>query len=433
MNNLLQRTPPNNNSTETSVLSALFIDNRGFEDIDGLRPEDFYFGCNKTIFECMLNLKKQNIPVDLTTVTQQMKTDETLESVGGVKYIVQICDSAPVATNIRAYAHKLIALTQAREMIIVASRIVDKGYRATDIEDYISESQANVLGVQTTLTKDNFVGMEQLMLEAVERIEKAQTSEHQIGLRFGMPKLDQYMQIWGSKLILLAGRPGMGKTALAVSIAVNLAFQGHKVGFLSIEMDSHQLADRMLSAESNINSMIFYANNSIGTKGMQTLNDSADLLSQLPILFDDSECGLEDIKRKCRKFKKEGCELVIVDQLSQISYEKGLKPYIGISKNCTAIKQLTKELKTPILLLTQLNRELEKRADKRPIMSDLAETGKLEQDADIIAFLYREGVYDKNVDESVTEIILEKNRQGEKGVERRVLFNKKRGSFKLIP
>jgi len=432
MNNLLHKVPPNNQDTEASVLSALFIDNKNFEEIDPLRAEDFYKGANKIIFECMLSLVKLQEPVDLMTVSQKLKTDGTLEQIGGVKYIVQICDSAPVATNIRAYANKLIALTQAREMIITASRIVDKGYNVTDIEEYISESQAKVLNIQTSISKDKFVGMEELMLAAIERIEQAQASEFRMGLKLGMPKLDQFLQVWGSKLLLLAGRPGMGKTALAVSMAVNLAFQGHKVGFLSIEMDSHQLADRMLSAESDINSMVFYANHSINHKGMQKLTDSASLLSTLPILVDDSECGLEDVKRKCRKLKKEGCEFIIIDQLSQISYEKGLKPYVGISKNCTAIKLLTKELKTPIMLLTQLNRELEKRVDKRPIMSDLAETGKLEQDADIIMFLFREGVYNTSVDESVTEIILAKNRQGEKGVERMVLFNKRRGSFQMV-
>jgi len=429
---LLNRIPPQDLEMEESVLSAVFINSKGIEEIEDLKPDDFYKNSHQNIYQAMLDLKRSKEPIDLMTVVTKLKKQSLLDSVGGAGYITSICNNAPVATNIKIYAKRLMELSKAREMIVVASEIMSDGFNVKDIEQYISKSQSKILDIQTTVSKDNFTNMSDLMQETLDRIEKAQSSEFQLGLNFGMPKLDNYMQVWGSKLILLAGRPGMGKSSLAFSIAVRLGFHGTKCGLLPIEMDKEQFADKALSAEADINSMIFYARDSLNKRSWEILASNAGLLADLPILVDDSGCNMEDIKRKCRKLKKEGCEIIIIDQLNQISYEKGLTPYIGISKNCTEIKQLTKELRMPILLLCQLNRGLEIRGNKRPIKSDLAETGRLEQDADIILFLYRDGYYDDKVDASQTEIILSKNRQGEVGVERQVLFNKKRGMFTLL-
>jgi len=428
---LLTKTPPQSIDAEEAILSALFINNRGFDEIDGLTPDDFYKGSHRKIFTSMLSLRRKKDPVDLVTVAQELESKEELEAIGGAGYLMNISDSAPVAVNVGRYAKTVMDLAKAREMIQVALGIVDKGFVVKDIESYISDSQADILSIQTSTSKDKFFTMEDLMVDAVNRIEDAQSAKEELSLKLGMPKLDNYMQVWGSKLIILAGRPGMGKSSLAWSMALHLGFRREKTGFLSIEMDKEQYADRAISVEANINSMGFYVSGFLNTDKIRGIGDAARNLAPLPILIDDSECNIEDVKRKCRKLKKAGCKMIFIDQLSQISYEKGLKPYIGISKNCTAIKQLTKELRVPIFLLCQLNRELEKRADKRPTFADLAETGKLEQDADIILFLYREGVYNENVDASQTEIILAKNRQGEKGVERQVLFNKKRGMFHM--
>lgn len=429
---LLKRTPPQNIDAEESILSALFINNAGFEDIEGLNISDFYKAAHGKIFKTMLALRKRHEPVDLMTVSQEMQTTNELELIGGAAYLAKISDSAPIAANIGQYAKIVMNLAKAREMISVASEIIEHGFKVEDIESYISESQSKILSIQTSTSKDKFFTMNILMQEALDRIEKAQTAEFNLGLNFGMPKLDNYMQVWGSKLILLAGRPGMGKTSLALSIARHLGYQNIMSGILSIEMDKEQLADKTLSIESDINSMIFYARQSLDSNGFNRLNNAAQNLSSLPILIDDSGCNLEDVKRKCRKLKKLGCKIIMIDQLSQISYEKGLTPYLGISKNCTALKQFTKELRIPILLLCQLNRNVESRTDKRPNKGDLAETGRLEQDADMILFLYRDGYYNQETDSSVTEIILAKNRQGETGIEHQVLFNKKRGMFKLI-
>lgn len=429
---LLSKIPPQNIDSEEAVLSALLIDNAGFEEIEDLGIDDFYKNSHKQIFKSMLDIRRRKDPVDLMTVSSDLQIKQKLDEIGGAAYLSYIADAAPVATNIAAYARQIMSLTKAREMIQVASSIIEQGFSVQDVEQYISNSQSKILNIQTSTSKDKFCDMETLMLDRIANIEKAQSSKYEIGLNFGMPKLDNFMQVWGSKLILLAGRPGMGKTSLALSIAKHLGYQEKKSGILSIEMDKEQYGDKLLSVESNVNSMGFYARNFLSDNSIRDLNFAAHSISSLPIYIDDSECNLEDVKRKSRKFKKMGCEIIFIDQLSQISIEKGLVPYVGISKNCTAIKQLTKELRIPIVLLCQLNRNLENRADKRPTMSDLAETGKLEQDADIILFLYREGVYDEKIDKSRTEIIMPKNRQGEKGVEKQVLFIPRLGMFQLI-
>jgi len=439
MNNLLlTRVPPHSIDIEEAVLSALFITNKGFERIDGLLPEDFYKGAHKKIFSAMLSLKKRKESVDLMTVAEELDDKEELESIGGAAYLASISDAAPVAVNVGQYAKRVMDLAKAREMIQVAAGIMENGFTVSDIESYISDSQANILGIQTSTSKDKFFTMAELMADGVDRIEKAQTADLEISLNLGLPKLNNFMQVWGSKLILLAGRPGMGKTSLAWSMAIHLGYQGKKSGVLSIEMDKEQYADKAISGESGVNSMGFYIKDFLGNQSVNKINDAARNLSVLPILIDDSECGIEDVKRKCRKFKKAKCEIIFIDQLSQVSYERGLNPYVGISKNCNAIKQLTKELRIPIVLLCQLSRKVEDRAgDNRPIISDLAETGKLEQDADMILFLFREGHYKKDpikidfVDPSVTEIELAKNRQGEKGVEKQVVFIKKSGMFQM--
>lgn len=429
---LLDRTPPHNLDSEKAVISALFINNSGFDEVDDLEPDNFYSGAHKKIFKAMLSLLKSNEPVDLVTVAQKLEKNNELGAVGGASYLAAIADAAPIATNIAAYAQHVIETSKAREMIHTASQIISKGMDCKNIEKFISESQSQILSIQTTAGKDKFYTMEQLMFDAVDRIESAQASDVPLGLNLGLGILDNYMQVWGSKLILVAGRPGMGKTALAFSIAVHIGHRGHSTGILSIEMDKEQFADRTLSGESDVNGMGFYVPGRLDKTKMAKINMAAQDLSVLPITVNDSTANLEDIRRRCKKFKKMGKELIIIDQLSQIEHEKGLKPYEAISKNCTAIKQLTRELKIPIILLCQLSRKVEDRAgDNRPIMSDLAETGKLEQDADMVLFLFREGYYNKSVHPGNTEINLAKNRQGSVGLEQRVLFRANRSTFTM--
>jgi replicative DNA helicase len=429
---LLNKVPPQNIEAEESLLSALFIKGNCFDLAEGLKPKHFYKSAHGKIFNSMLSLHKKHEPIDLVTVAQELIEKEELESVGGAAYLSTISEASPMALNIVSYAKIIKDLSKARELIAIASGIVEKGFSVSDIEEYISESQKRVLEIQTTSSKDKIYNMESLMHEAVDRIEKAQASDTEQGFKFGMPMLDTFTNITGSKLFLIAGRPAMGKTALALSIALYLANRGIKVGFLSIEMDKDDLSDRLLSIESNINSLCFYSKDTLGDESIRKLYTSAENLSVLPIYVDDSDCNIQDVERKCRKFKKIGCEIIFIDQLSKIRGERGKSKFEQYTENCSAIALLKKELRIPIGLLCQIGRGVESTNDKVPTMSDLKQTGMLEEDADLIYLIFRPGYYDDNIDASRSDIILAKNRQGATGTEQQVTFNKKRGMFNLI-
>jgi replicative DNA helicase len=431
MNDLLNRIPPNNTDAEESILSALLIDNRGFDSVGDLTPGDFYATRNGKIFSAMLGLIKSKRPVDLMTVHQEMNENGTIESVGGAAYLTTIADTAPVAVNVAHYVRIVKDLATAREMIRISLGIANAGFAVSDIEEYISQSQSKVLDVQTTTSVDTFHTMCDLMIQTIERIEDAQKRGIVAGYDIGLPSMAKALRVHGSKLLLLAGRPGMGKTALALSMARFLARQSVKVGFLSIEMDREEISDRILSAESDTNSLCFYEPGMLTKTRVGELYEVANIVSELPIVVDDSECTIADVERKCRKMKQMGCQVIFIDQLSKIRGKNGASKFDTYSDHCSAIALLKKELRIPIVLLCQLNREVEQRNDKTPQLSDLKQTGMLEEDADIVMMLYRPGYYNEQMSQEVTEIHIPKNRQGAVGVEKQVSFNPKRVCFNL--
>jgi replicative DNA helicase len=345
--------------------------------------------------------------------------------------LTKLVDTAPIAINPQQYADVIRNLSAVRAMLHAGLKIAQDAYSATDVEDYISRSQAEVLQVQTTTSIDKIYDMESLMLASLDRIEQAQTRDADIGLKFGLPTLDPLMQIFGSKLIIVAGRPGIGKTAFALSEARFQAERGTKAAYLSIEMDKESLSDRLLGHTANINPLLFYSKDTLSKQAKSDLTEAAQYLSTIPLYIDDADCKIQDVERKCRKFKKMGCEIIFIDQLSKIRGVAGQSKFEQYSDNCSAIALLKKELRIPIVLLCQLNRNVEQRQDKTPILSDLKQTGMIEEDADMVFLLYRPGEYDGNIDKSVTDIILAKNRQGAKGIEQQVLFNAKRMMFEL--
>lgn len=430
------RVLPHSLEMEESLISALLIDSRGFDNLGELRPDDFYKPANGLIFSTMLGLRLENQSVDLVTVAERLKKRDQLEKIGGAKYLASIADAAPIAFNAEAYAKNIKDLAMVRGAILSCMTIIDEGYKTNDPEEFISRAQESILSLQTAGNKDKFYKLDDLVIEAVSRIKKAQVTET-AGLRFGFPVLDTALNISGSKLIIIAGRPSMGKTALMLSIAKFLAYQDVKTAVLSLEMDKESLIDRLLSEESNINSLCFYSRESIGSKSMTDLEDAAGRLSYLPMFVDDSGCKIQDVQRKARKAKKMGAKVIFIDQLSKISFPGNMTDFQGYTRNCNKIADLKKELRIPIVLLCQLNRNLEERANKTPKLSDLKQTGAIEEDADIIFFIHRPGHYEKmenpnsNPDQEETEIILAKNRNGALGVEKKVSFNTKRAMFRM--
>lgn len=428
---MIDRVLPNSLETEQALLSALLINNKGFKDIGSLKPSDFYNTANNIIYRSMLELLSIGKNVDYVTLVESLNRAGKLESVGDLKYVTHIYESAPIAFGIKSYARTVIDLSITRHAITMCMQIIDNGYKSNDVQSFIQDAQQKIMNIETSSSKDIFYSMSDLMIETIERIEKVQKLDQEINLDLGMPSLENAMFVAGSKLIILAGRPGMGKTALMLSIAKCLGHQEVKSGILSIEMDREEISDRFLSVESDINALKFYVKNQFDEKGIDSLSSFADDLSQLPILVDDSNCDIEDVKRKCRKFKAKGCRIIFIDQLSKISYPAKMNEFQGYSKNCSEIAVLKKELKIPIVLLCQVGRKVEERGNKRPMLSDLKQTGQIEDDADMVFFLYRDGYYDEKVESSRTEIRLAKNRNGGLGLEQNVLFNAKRAMFTM--
>jgi len=393
--------------------------------------DDLYNGKNQIIFSAVDSLRRRNEPVDLVTVAKELQKNNALESAGGAGYLASISDEAPIATNVAHYSKIVKDHAVTRNMQRLAAGIVNDGFNVSDIDDYVSKAQADFLNVQTTTSKDKFFSMESLMTDTIDRVETAQIKGVDYGFIMGFPKLDNFMIISGPRLILVSARPGMGKTAFALSMARSQAKRGVKVGFLSIEMGKEELSDRLLAVEADINAMNFYKKGRLGPESFNSLTSAAERLVGLPIFVDDSGCAIQDVERKCRKMKKMGCELIFIDQLSKIRGKAGQSKYDTYTDHCNAIALLKKELRLPIFLLCQVNREVENRNDKRPNLGDLKQTGALEEDADMVMFIYRPGYYDQSVDASITEINLAKNRHGATGVEHQIKFNKQRAMFAL--
>jgi len=435
MKKQIDRVLPNNLEMEESLITALLIDNSGFGHTEELTPDDFYKPAHGIIFSVMTALFVEKQPVDLVTVGQRLIATDQAKLIGGIGHLSMMVDCAAIAANVKAYAKGIKGLSTVRKAILSCMSIIDEGYKTVDPEEFVSKAQEYILSLKTTSTKDDFVSMDSLVTDAIGRIKAAQADPKMGGLNFGFPVLNNAMHITGSKLIIIAARPSMGKTALMLSISKHLALQGVKSTILSLEMDKEALTDRYLSDEADVNSLCFYAKNGLSAASFAEIESACSRLSYLQIDIDDSGCKIEDVVRKCRVAKKRGSQIIFIDQLSKIQYPPKLTEYQGFTQNCNRIADLKKELRIPIVLLCQIGRKVEERVNKRPTLSDLKATGAIEEDADMVFFLYRGGDYDKienpyaSPDQGSTEINLAKNRNGATGVETKVTFNAKRGMF----
>lgn len=424
---LLDKTPPNNIETEESVLSSLFINNSGFDEIT-IEPEDFYRSAHKKIFNAMLRLRNKQAPVDLVTVGHWLQDNNQLDEIGGGAYLSSISDTAPIAINIKKYAQDIKSLSVKREIIINASQILEKAMsNEGSCEELLSYAQSAMLEIKNTKVIDNIKPIEGMLFDHIDTIEQYQTKDMPTGYSFGLPFMDKILRIVGSKLIIVAGRPGLGKTAFALSSAKHIAqTYNEKVAFLSLEMDKEPLLDRLLSIDADINHMKFYNKKALNEDGLSRLSVSASILSRLPLYVDDSGRNIEDIKRICRKLKKEGFGIIFIDQLSKIpGTGKDTERY---TRNCNEIALLKKELKIPIVLLAQLRRN---ETQAEPTLETLKQTGALEEDADIVIFIHRPYGKDKSKHPDIAKIICAKNRQGAEGFDEGRYFKSNRGMFLL--
>ena len=423
---LLNKIPPHDIEAEETILSAIFINNDSLLDIiDILSPEDFYKGAHKKIFNVIIELANKQEPADLITVANGLKEKDQLESIGGAAYLATICDAAPIAVNAVHYARIIKGKSSLRELITASSAILEKCLEDKgDFEEIVDFAETSIFNVSEKKTQTSFQNLGDLININIDKLEEQQGNAGGLsGLSTGYLKLNNITSgLQKSDLIILAARPSMGKTALALNIARNVAVEERKpVAVFSLEMSNEQLSMRLLTSEARIDSNRLRTG-FISQEDWQSATDAAGVLNELPIFIDDSpNITAMEIRAKARKLYKRHNELglIIIDYLQLMKPPfKTERRDLEIAEISRSLKALAKELNVPVMALSQLNRMLEQRSDKRPMLSDLRESGALEQDADIVAFIYRDEVYNKEPDNSkkgTAEIIVAKNRNGATG------------------
>lgn len=420
--------PPQATEIEESVLGALILDQDALSNsIDIIRPEYFYSEENATIFRVISHLFAEGKPVDILTVSERLKKDGSLEAVGGNYKLVSLTSRITSAAHIEYHVRLLSEKYIQRELIRVSTETLRDAYDETsDVLDLLDKTETKFLEINDSNFNSDILGMDTLVRNTIMDIEKNQTlAEDASGLLTGFRTLDN--KIGGFQkgtLVILAARPAMGKTALAINIARNMAVDFHKpVAIFSLEMTASELTSRLISAETSIEGRKFKANGKLSEAEKEYIREKTNSLVKAPIYIDDNP-GLTifELRAKCRRLKqKYDIQMVFIDYLQLMQggdAVKGGNREQEISYISRQLKALSKELSIPILALSQLSRAVETRGgSKKPVLSDLRESGAIEQDADIVMFIYRPAYYGEGGedDERLAKVIIAKHRAGETG------------------
>jgi len=418
--------PPQNLDAEESLISAILLDNTTLLDIlDILTPADFYKSAHQIIFEAVTELFNRGDPIDLVTLADHIKSKNQLEHIGGAVYLAKLVDTAPVPSNAKNYAVIIRDKASLRRLITAASEITTTCFEySTNVEDAIDYAEKTIFEIAENKSKQSIFPISKIIESNIDTLEARRGNKTiQSGVPTGYRKLDSLTSgFQKSDLIILAARPGMGKTALALNLARNAAVAGDcPTALFSLEMSKEQLSMRLLCAEARLDSARLRDGFFSDEEWLKLIN-AADTLSNAPIYIDDSpELSPIEIKTKARRLKREReIGMIIIDYL-QLMKPRNSKERreLEISEMSRALKGLAKELNIPIIALSQLNRRLEERHDKRPQLSDLRESGALEQDADLVIFIYRDELYnteETNPNKGIAEVHLAKQRNGPVGV-----------------
>lgn len=424
MNEMIDRVPPHNNEAEQSVIGAIFLEPQALiTAAEVLMPEDFYRLAHERIFNTMLTLSDRGQAIDVVTVTEELSATKELENVGGISYLTEIANSVPTAANIFHYAKIVEEKALLRRLIRVATTIVEDGYtREDEVEVLLSEAEKKMMEVSSRKNAGDFKHIKDVLVDTYENIELLHTQKGDVtGIPSGFTDLDKLTAgFQRNDLIIVAARPSVGKTAFALNVAQNVATKaGENVAIFSLEMGAEQLVMRMLCAEGNIDAQVMRTG-SLQAEDWRKLTMAMGSLSNAGIFIDDaSGLRVNEIRSKCRRLQQEhGLGMVIIDYLQLIegSGRSGENRQQEVSEISRSLKGIARELEIPVIALSQLSRGVEQRQDKRPMLSDLRESGSIEQDADIVSFLYREDYYDKETEnENMIEIIIAKQRNGPTG------------------
>ncbi len=421
----LHQLPPQNLEAEASLLSAVLIDNTALLDIvEILTPEDFYRSAHQRIFEAVTDLFARSEPVDLVTLANILKEKGHLEEIGGATYLSDLVDTAPMAVNASHYAKIVHDKASLRRLIAKSNQIVQRCFEDRGhVDEVLDFAEQSVFEIAENKSRKSFHPISTLIEANIDKLEERQGNKTLItGVPTGFTDLDYLTSgFQPSDLIIIAARPSMGKTAFALNIARNTAVEtGTAVALFSLEMSKEQLTMRMLCAEARVDSHRLRGG-FLSDDDWTNITQAASVLSEAPVYIDDApDLTALDVRAKARRLKLDKkLGLIIIDYLQLMQGRRNSERRdLEISDISRSLKALAKELDVPVIALSQLNRKLEERTDKRPKLSDLRESGALEQDADVVMFIYRDEVYNReenNPNIGKAEIIVAKHRNGPTG------------------
>lgn len=421
----LGKVPPHDLEAEQAIIGSMLTDKDAvISAIEVLRAEDFYREDNKSIFEAIFNLYNRAEPIDIITVKSELETMGKFEQVGGLEYLAELPEKVPTTANASKYIKIVEEKSTLRRLIKTANEIIELGYDPLqDVEDIMEGAEKKIFNIMQEKNQKGYTPIKDVLVESFTKLEELYNrKQHITGVPSGFSELDyRTAGFHGSELILIAARPAMGKTAFALNIAVNAAIRGNTpVAIFSLEMSKDQLVNRIMCSEAMVDS------NKVRTGKLEEndwtkLAESIGPLSEANIFIDDTPgINITEIRAKCRKLKLEkNIGMVVIDYLQLI--QGSSKRASGsreqeISEISRSLKILAKELNVPVIALSQLSRAAEQRPDHRPMLSDLRESGAIEQDADIVMFLYRDDYYNKESEKKdIAEVIIAKHRGGSTG------------------
>jgi len=416
------RVPPHNDEAERSLLGAVLLDDDILNSVlTKVSAEDFYRERHRHIFRAMRELyESQEEPtIDVITLGDQLAAEENLEAVGGPSFLTRLSNEVPSAANVDKYVGIVRNKATLRQFISATGSLLEEGYSdVSDVDTFLDRAEREIFDITQSGVSRDYSSISEVLQEAFEQLEALhETSEKITGIPSGFADLDEITAGWqDSDLIIVAGRPGMGKTTLALNMASHAALERNiPVGLFSLEMSNSQLATRLLCSEAQVNQRDVRAGTA-SERDWEQLIKAAGRLNQAKLYLDDTPAlSIMELRSKCRRLvAEEDVGVVFVDylQLMQPSKSHDIREQ-EISEISRSLKGIAKELEIPVVALAQLNRGVESRADKRPKLRDLRESGAIEQDADVICFIYRDEVYNEDTeDQGIAEVIIGKHRNG---------------------
>ena len=441
---LQDRIPPHSIEAEQSVLGSIFLDPETVVNVlEYLETSDFYRKNHQIIFDAILQLNNRNEAIDVVTIANELDTKNQLDNAGGMEYLAELAVAVPTSANVEYYAKIVEEKSILRNLIRSATEIVRKGYEEGDeLAVMLDSAEQNILQVSERRNRSGFIRISDVVSASLQNIESlAQQSDDVTGVPTGYIALDKMTAgLQKEELIILAARPAVGKTAFALNIAQNVATKADQVvAIFSLEMGAESLVNRMLCAEGNIDAG-HLRTGQLSEDEWSNLIMAMGTLGQSKIFIDDTPgIRIAEIRAKSRRLLQEQGKLglIVIDYLQLIEGNNRESRQQEVSDISRQLKKLAKELKVPVIALSQLSRGVEQRQDKRPVLSDIRESGSIEQDADIVAFLYRDDYYEREGGEeperdeqenNVVEVIIEKNRSGARGTVK-LLFKKEFNKF----